>query len=230
MNTYLLGEITLSISTILYMIWMWPQILHTQKRKTTEGLSFQLHICLFIAACCDLIYGNGQDMEWQFRLVTISLLICLIIQHIQFLRFKKTKLNIYISSNTNKKTIVVNRIYIATIILTSLLVISILIILDKHYSNNTYNNIGFVSVIFYHLYTIPQIYKNHQLKSTDALSNSFIYILIILSTLDLCSAISLSWNWPSLVGPSSALVTAIILLYQLQSYKKKTPTIIKIPT
>ena len=191
---------------------MWPQILHTEKRKSTSGLSLQLHIALFIAACCDLIYGNGQHMEWQFRLVTISLLMTLIIQHIQFLKFNPDKFKTY---------------RFLTIIIFLLLLISIYIVLMQKYNSNTYNNIGFISIIFYHLYTIPQIYKNYQLKSTKALSNIFIYILILLSLLDLCSALLLSWNWPSIIGPIGSLITAIILFVQLIKYQKYPDLMIK---
>ena len=202
---HIIGEITLSISLVFYLVGMWPQIIHTEKTESTNGFSKNLHICLFIAACFDLIYVNGQNMEWQARLVTISLIINLIIQQIQFLRFNKNNKGSYI---------------VLILILNTFLLMSIYLTTTQHLKSATYNTIGFISIIFYHLYTFPQIYTNSKLKSTKDLSSVFIYNLIIVSFLDLSSAICLSWNWPSIIGPIFALTPTIILIAQIHYYKK----------
>src|SRR3989338_11149191 len=84
MTHHVIGEITLSLSTLIYFFWFLPQIYLNFKRKNTDGLSLWMHGLLLLGYSADLLYGFGRHMQWQYRLVTIVGLICLFVQHIQF--------------------------------------------------------------------------------------------------------------------------------------------------
>ena len=44
-------------------------------------------LCLLLISWCDLIYGFGREMQWQYRMVTVVGLLSLSIQHYQFGRY-----------------------------------------------------------------------------------------------------------------------------------------------
>ena len=48
MTAHQIGEITLSLSTIVYFFWFVPQIILNYKRKSTAGFSLWMHGLLLI--------------------------------------------------------------------------------------------------------------------------------------------------------------------------------------
>lgn len=207
MTLHSLGEITLSFSTVIYIIWLLPQVRLNFKRKSTNGLSFWLHSLLFLGYSADLTYGFGFHMEWQYRMVTIVGLISLIIQHWQFSHYELGK-------SLDKF-----QYYAVTIVVFSLLIFSIHT-LAFHYSREFYNFFGMVSNVAFLIYMIPQIIKNYVNQSTEGLSVWFVIFTLFLGTCDLTSAYALQWSWPSLFGPSVGFLLKAMLLFQLYSYER----------
>ncbi|PIQ43133.1 MAG: hypothetical protein COV52_08275 [Gammaproteobacteria bacterium CG11_big_fil_rev_8_21_14_0_20_46_22] len=207
MNIHTLGEITLSISTIIYFIWFLPQLWLNFKRKDTEGLSYWMHGLLLFGYMADLMYGFGRDMQWQYRLVTIVGLASLFIEHYQIGRY-----------GLHSKSEVISYALI-TLVFLGLLGYAIDNVSFTHRSKHFYDTAGMVSNVCWFTYMLPQIIKNYLNKSTEGLSLYFVLIAVLITVCDLTSAIALNWDWPSLVGAPLTLLKKSVLLFQCWWYR-----------
>lgn len=208
-----LGEITLNISTALYFIWFIPQLKLTFTRRSTHGLSLFMHSLLMLGYIMDLMYGFGQSLPLQYRLVTLFGLVSLLIEHFQFARF---------GLNTkNEKTL-----YILVSGIFSLLFISVIynVFIDIH-SKLYYNIAGFISMSCWLAFFLPQIIKNFVNRSTEGLSKTFVWISLFTSICDFTSAFALNWALPSKVSAPINLIQELILIAQFYSYQKEIPAI-----
>jgi uncharacterized protein with PQ loop repeat len=219
MTAHLIGEISLSISTIVYIVWFLPQIWENFQRKSTHGLSLWMHGLLFLGYSIDLMYGFGRHMQWQYCMVTIVGLICLFIQHYQFARY-----------NLKLRTEYWNFIVLSCLVFFALL-FSILNITVFHHNKWYYDKAGYVETACYFAYVIPQLIKNYREKSTIGLSRLFVTFSIMLSFLDFTSALTLHWDRPSLLMPSVDIIKKFILVFQIVYYGKnaKNMTDVKLP-
>jgi uncharacterized protein with PQ loop repeat len=207
MTDHTIGEITLSISTIIYIIWFLPQIWENFQRKSTEGLSLWMHGLLLLGYTIDLMYGFGRHMQWQYRLVTIVGLICLLIQHFQFARY-----------NLKSKASYWNFMVLSGLVVI-VLVYSILNITVFHHGKWYYDMTGYIESGCYFSYMFPQIIKNYREKSTEGLSRLFVAFAILLSVFDFTSALTLHWDLPSLLMPSVDIIKKCILVFQIFYYR-----------
>lgn len=206
MTAHTIGEISLSVSTIIYIIWFLPQILENFQHKSTEGLSLWMHGLLLLGYTIDLMYGFGRHMQWQYRLVTVVGLICLLIQHIQFALY-----------NLKSKAAYWNFVVLSGLVV-SVLVYAILNITVFHHGKWYYDMTGYIESVCYFSYVIPQIIKNFRLKSTEGLSRLFVAFSILLGFLDFTSALTLHWDLPSLLMPSVDIIKKGILVFQIFYY------------
>jgi uncharacterized protein with PQ loop repeat len=209
MNLHSLGEITLSLSTGIYFIWFIPLIWNNFKRKDTAGLSYWMHGLLLFGYIADLMYGFGQNMEWQYRLVTFLGLISLGIQHAQIIRY-----------GLHSRQDAIN-ILIISILAVGLLIYAGFNIFIIQRSLAFYNMTGFISTLCWFSYMLPQIIKNFIRQSTAGLSVSFVVLSILISLLDITSTITLKWAWPSLLESPLTLVKKLTLLAQVYYYDRK---------
>lgn len=207
MTSHSIGEITLSISTVIYIVWFLPQIWENFQRKSTQGLSLWMHGLLLLGYTIDLMYGFGRHMQWQYRLVTITGLMCLFVQHIQFALY-----------NLKSKTAYWN--YVAlTVLVLIVFVYSILNLTVFHHGKWYYDMTGYVESVCYFSYLFPQIIKNFHEKSTDGLSSLFVVFSILLNLLDFTSALALHWDLPSLLMPTIDFAKKSILVFQIYYYR-----------
>jgi|GEM_PF-813729 uncharacterized protein with PQ loop repeat len=209
MLSHAIGEISLSISTAIYFIWFAPQLWLNFKRKDTEGLSFWMHGLLFLGYSADLMYGFGLQMQWQYRAVTIFGLVSLSIEHYQFGRYGLHRL----SETLN---------YLAISFLVLLLLgFSLYTLAWTHHTRPFYNLMGLISNVCWFAYMLPQIIRNYANKSTRGLSVWFVVLSIFLSVCDITSAVSLKWDWPSLVGAPLTLLKKSVVLFQVYYYGRR---------
>lgn len=202
-----LGQLTLTISSTIYLIWFIPQIILNFKRKDTEGLSLLMHAILCFGYLTDLIYGFGLNMQWQYRAVTIAGLCSLAVQHYQFGRYGLHRLN-------QKLT------YHALTLLCSIVFsFAIYVINFGQYSQRFYDHIGIFSNACGLAFMLPQIIKNFNNQSTVGLSPYFVMIAIFLNVCDSISAWTLNWDYPSKVAPFISMMGNIILLSQVFYYE-----------
>lgn len=207
MTSHTIGEITLSFSTAIYVIWFVPQLWMNYKRKSTEGLSLWMHGLLFLGYSADLLYGFGRHMQWQYRLVTIVGLIFLFLQHIQFACY---------SDHTKSEK---NNFTVLTLLIIAVFFYAVLNFVWLHHDKRYYDIAGFISVLCWMTYFFPQIIKNFYQKSTKGLSMGFVVISIVLSFLDITSTFALHWDWPSILSECITLLKKSILVFQIFYYR-----------
>lgn len=205
-----IGHITLNLSLNVYLVWFVPQLFLNFKRKDTEGLSMLMHGILCIGYLCDLLYGFGRDMQWQYRLVTMIGLCSLAIQHYQFGRYGLHRV-------TERYTYVaLSVIYIALLTY----VISVLAL--GVYGKAFYNHAGMLANACWFSYMLPQIVKNYRNKSTTGLSLGFVLLALSLNLCDNTSAWALGWDYPSKIGPAVTFFGNLLLLSQVIYYAKRS--------
>lgn len=189
-------------------MWFIPQIVLNFKRKNTEGLSLFMHGILLLGYLCDLIYGFGCQMQWQYRMVTIVGLISLSIQHYQIGHYHLTL--------PKEK-----RLYKAlTITYPLLFILCLSVIAFSHFDKSIFDLLGMCTNVCWLIYGIPQIIKNYNNQSTVGLSTLFVCFSIFLNLCDSTSAWALNWDYPSKIGPLFALTQNFILLFQVIYYAK----------
>lgn len=202
-----LGMITLNISFAVYLIWFIPQIILNFQRKSTSGLSLMMHQILFAGYLCDLLYGFGNALQWQYRTVTIIGLLSLTIQHYQFWRYG-------FKNGLEKKQYIGLTGLFAIFLLYTIIGLK----LDA-VSPLLYTFAGVISQICWLSYAAPQIINNYRAQSTTGLSVFFVIFAISLNICDATSAWALNWPLPSKIGPLFALVLHGILLLQWYRYQ-----------
>lgn len=204
-----IGEIAVSVSTVVYLIWFLPQLWLNLKRHNTDGLSLWMHGLLLLGYTADLLYGFGRHMQWQYRTVTIVGLLCLFVQHYQFARF-----------GLHSTRIKFNFIFL-TALVGALLLYAIFNFTFFHHGKKYYDVAGFISDGCWMTFLFPQMIKNYRQQSTQGLSNGFVGLAILLSLLDMISALMLHWDLPSLINPMVSLFKKSVLAAQVLYYRKK---------
>lgn len=207
-SAHAIGELTLSLSTLVYFVWFIPQIWLNYRRHNTEGLSFWMHALLLLGYTADLLYGFGRHMQWQYRMVTIVGLVFLLLQHLQFARYDlHTRAKKY-------QYILVSLLVVAAFVYATLNFTLI------HHGKKYYDLAGFVSDLCWMTYLFPQMIKNYLAKSTLGLSLWFVLFDVLLSVLDITSTFTLHWDWPSVLGECVSVVKKSILIFQIFYYRR----------
>ncbi|MDF1685114.1 MAG: PQ-loop repeat-containing protein [Legionellaceae bacterium] len=204
-----LGNLTLNIAFVLYLIVYVPQIRHNKNKHHLAELSISLHMLIMTSFVLDLLYALFKPLPWQYRAVSIAALSTLSIQQFQLMRFAQERGQIRL---------------LAVLSLFSVSLISILMLLGFFYfdamahSSNTILLIGWVSRVGFLSYIVPQIIKNYRMSSAKALSTSFLALSLFLSLLDLTSAWCLDWGWPNKLGTPLTITLTLMLLWQKKRY------------
>lgn len=203
-----IGYTTLNISMIVYLIWFVPQIILNFRNKNTAGFSLLMQGILSTAYLCDLMYGFGLNMQWQYKMVTLAGLFSLSVQHWQFglygLRQASDKLT-YLALNFWYVILICYAIFAIT---------------WSFHSRAFYDFAGMIANACWLSYMLPQICKNYQNQTTTGLSTHFVMIAIFLNLCDSTSAWTLNWDYPSKIGQAVALIGNSILLLQVFYYGK----------
>lgn len=209
-----IGTISLNISFVIYIIVYIPQILHNKKANNIAQLSIYLHCLLYASYAFDLLYGFSRNLPWQYKTVSIVGLSLLIIQHLQLLKF-------YINQNQ------IVRVSGFILLLIMQIVFTCYFFIVVHGVINTSMTMlfGSISRSCGLLYCLPQIIKNHRLKSTKALSVHFTVLNLFVSLLDTISSWCLDWGWPNkLAAPINCFIMLILLgqarIYNFSKYPK----------
>ncbi|GAB4223155.1 MAG: PQ-loop repeat-containing protein [Francisella sp.] len=197
------GYITLNISFIIYCINFLPQTIHNQIKHKTFEISLLTHSLMIIANSFDLIYAIGFNMQWQYILVDIILLIFLIIQQFQIL-----------NDNRQKK------IYIHTLCVFIFLFVVLIIIFLVQINNNILLLFGVISSFIYNVYWLPQIYKNYHNKQAEGFSIFYLSLTFFGAICDISSGIFLDWPLVSIISSSCLSILIFIQIMQYIYYKQ----------
>jgi len=203
LSSHLIGEITLNISTIIYLIYYLPQLIHNIKSSNLREMSFYFHFILLTAALSDLVYGFGMHMPWQYRLVSFTWVAYLLVQQFQLWRIhKKSRKFQFLSCSLLAYTIAGFLLYLSGSKMLTVFVV-----------------FGYISVFFGIIHTVPQIVRNFNLSSAHALSVYYLILVLVTRVCDNVSAWMLHWPLPSKIGPVIGFICTIVLLSQWLYYK-----------
>jgi len=208
LSLHTLGEISLNISTGIYFIWFLPQLILTFKSRVISHLSLGMHTILVIGYSADLMYGFGQHLPIQYKLVSMVGLILLIIEHYQFWAYKKWQ---------EKDKIVFNAL---TLFFIFLFFYAIYTLILRTHSPQFYNWIGASSWICWLFFMFPQIWKNFLHQSVEGVSIPSVSLAILSNVGDIISAFCLAFAWPNKIGSCIILLPKFILLMQCLCHTK----------
>jgi len=202
--TEYLGIVSINISLLIYLFYFFPQIIYNHMLHKADGISYTTQSMMVLANLLDLVYGFGSIQNWQYRLVTIITLFCLMAQKYQIYRDSKNK-----SLFLHLGVIII--FFLAVLVTFNVDMLSSLAL----------DLVGYASVGLYSIYWLPQIVKNYQLKRADGFNVYFIYLTIIALICDEISSLVFSWPLPSILSPPLIIAFLIVIILQKSYYKKK---------
>ena len=194
-----IGNISLNISFVLYLIVYIPQIIHNQKVANIAQLSFGLHLLLFSSYFFDLLYGFASRLPWQYKTVSSVGLLLVTVQHIQLIKFF-----------INRQLLLHVALSIFLIILNCMAIYYFFIFKNSVLDDGDIFMVGIIARICGLIYCFPQMIKNGISKSANAISVKYIYLNLVLALLDTCSSWCLNWGWPNKLA-APGLIPLIIL-------------------
>lgn len=214
MNTLnFLGNVSLNLSSFLYLILLIPQLIHNRKGKNISGLSIWLHFILFTSYLFDLIYGIADEMPLQYRVVSVVGLFLVMTQHFQLLSFQ--------IKNKYYFLIKIGMFFIFSHVILTYYLFSKL--LSVGLTHETILILGIISRVCEIIYCLPQIYKNWRAKSARAISLHFVFLNILLAILDTVAAWCLDWELPNkVIGPINIMIMFLIM-FQYVKYAYTRP-------
>ena len=201
-NPSLIGAISLNISTVLYFTCYLPQLVHNQRGEKLQGLSLSFHYILFVDYLLDLVYGFALDLPWQYKLVSLTGVIFLVIQQKQLYQLRQK------SCLSNKYLLLLFLICFAIYLLPL--------------SLSGYLAIGYLVHALNIAFYLPQIKNNFKMRSAAlSLSLSFLSLHLLSVLLDNLNAWCLNWPLPSKIGALTTSLLSLILLCQwLYAYRR----------
>ncbi len=199
LNAASFGALSLNISTVIYCIYYIPQLFHNRHAEFLIQLSPKMHYLFLLSMCCDLTYGIGMGLPWQYRLVSLVVVSVLMVQHWQLAHINRVKIH-----------------HLGPFILGVLL--SLLIPSQA----KLFMIFGFSTTLLNAVHFWPQIRYQQQNKNAQALSIYYLLFHSALALLDLSSALLLNWPLPSKIGASLSLANGGILILQYTLYRHNT--------
>ncbi|WP_119328754.1 PQ-loop repeat-containing protein [Cysteiniphilum halobium] len=207
----MIGHISINISFIIYCIYFLPQIIHNQLKHQAGHISHGTHLLMVIANVLDLIYGFGFDLQWQYRVVTMLTLGCLLFQQWQIYRDSERTKN-----EKRKKA----KSYNFHIICLLVIAVGIALVSLHNLNDTMLENIGFISMFCYAVYWLPQIIKNIKEKNATAFSLIFLVLNVLALVCDEISALNFGWPLPSIISPIIILSLLFIMVGQYYYYQR----------
>jgi len=208
MNAIFIGNISLNISFILYLIVYIPQIIHNRISQNIAQLSLWLHTLLYLSYSFDLVYGFSSQLPWQYKVVSIVGLSLVMLQHLQFLNFF-----------IHQRALSLAKLNIGFLIFNLVLLYYFFGIAHGKVGVQTTAIFGTIARLCGLIYCLPQIIKNKYSQSGNAISVHFLYLNLTLAILDTISSWCLDWGWPNKLASPLNGIMMIIILWQAKKYK-----------
>ena len=206
-----LGFVTLDISTLCYTFVYALQIIHNLRENSIIGLSFLFHALLLIAATCDLCYGFVLINQWQYRLVSADVFLCLLVQHI----------HLFCVHRDNRSMLI--KLYGLTCVVVFMFFSCFCAYFFSYKQNLIAITFGWLERFCYLIYVVPQIMKNFKNNGfSQSISPYYISLMLFLCLCDSISAWCLRWAAPSLYGAPVAFALHCLLFFQVMRYVKHT--------
>jgi uncharacterized protein with PQ loop repeat len=199
-----LGQLTIQISFVFYMSMFVPQLLFNLRHRGVHGLNWLMHLILLTSCLCDSVYGISQHMPWQYYSVSLSGLVLLSLQHVQFWLYQREQLP------PGYKPI--------TALLALLAVVGVCAVLRADPTRKIFPILGGLAGCGYLTASLPQMLTNQRRQSTEGLSFLFVMFQTVGLLCDVISAYSLDWPLPNKIGAPISLLLQLVLLYQFYAY------------
>lgn len=207
-----IGLIALNISTLIYMVVYLPQLWHNHQHPHLEHMSFGFHALLLLGAIMDLYNAFGIITQWQYQLVGSIYVICLLIQHLQWLSIARKKQCMTLH-------------HITSLCATALLIGLMYPPLQQ--SSSWCLGMAWLARLAFISYSIPQIINNHVHPNNQAIAIPFLYLSMITYGCDSIAAIALHWGAPNACGALICLCLNLILWGQHKYHGHSVATTIK---
>ena len=177
------------------------------RSQRIDQLSLGFHGLLVVAALSDIYYGFGMINQWQYWVVSVIMLVCIMVQHLQLLVANKDKL-----SNTllclSGLMLIVGLSY--GVVFTSL-----------HPGLWFFILMGWVQRLSYMFHALPQWIKTFKLRCSNALSPWYIGLGIITALCDSVTAWYYHWGPSSRYGAPVSLLIHCALWIQWYMYQSE---------
>jgi uncharacterized protein with PQ loop repeat len=202
----IIGQLSLSISCFVYIICFLPQVWHNRNRENARELSYGLQLLYVMSYSSDWLYGAAANLEWQYRFTTLVGLLALCYQQWQMRPSRKdAQLPHYLSVSLLVVLLIGGSQLLGALIPSSQLPVTVL---------------GILSTFGAAVATLPQIVTNFKHKNGQAISHGFIVTAVFCCILDMISAFSFNWPWPSFVSPPLACALLCFCWGQQTFYRK----------
>ena len=202
-----IGNISLNISFVLYLIVYVPQIIHNQTSKNIAQLSLGLHFLLYISYSLDLCYGFSNHLPWQYKTVSVIGLLLVLVQQLQLIQFFVRQRFFFLVNASG-----------LFLLLNCLTTTYFFIVKHGVVDYQTTFMIGSIARLCGLMYCVPQLIKNKMSKSANAISLHFIYLNLFVALLDTISSWCLDWGWPNKLSAPVNIVLMIMMLAQIKKY------------
>jgi hypothetical protein len=207
MLLHTLGTLAMDAATIIYCFLFLPQLWHNRRPQHISHMSFAYHSLLLVAVYADLFYGFGRIHQWQYQLVGVIAVISLSTEHMQWYQIAR-QLKIMPAYTL--------------VTVTCLILTLAFCVYWKNIPLSLAMFMGWVARVGYITHKIPQIIKNHlQPAAAIAISRSYLYLCLLLGTLDGFAAWALDWGAPSKYGTPINIIFSLILIHQNAKLNKQ---------
>jgi len=203
----LIGQFALSLSLVGYFVWLLPQCLHNIKSQGQHSLHFAMHLLLLIGMLCDLTYGFGIGMPWQYRLVTLTGLVYLSFMHFSYAFYQQP-------------FFAAKYYWPITLSLLAFSLVALSLISQSH-NRALFDSFGLVSMFCWLIASLPQLYSNYQQQDSRSVNRGFAWLLMLTALLDVIACYCLNWDWPSKLSAPIGLSLKLLLLSQCYRYPSR---------
>ena len=199
----LVGNIALNIALSCYLIHYLPQLWHNRNKLYLQKLNLHFHGILCISYLCDLIYGLGVGMPWQYLSVSILGIVFLSIQTGQLMSLHRN-----------------NPVFAAYNGLSLLVLMFFFILMVWPADKNFYIMVGFVEESTAVIFLIPAIYSNWRQKNAQALSIKYLCVNFSYYGFNAIAAHNLDWPLPTKLGTVCGATCLACLILQYRYYSR----------
>ena len=205
----MLAHYAINLSLILYLVFYLPQLFHNIKHMASNPPSFLFHTLMVVGAGCDVFYAVGQIHQWQYLVTSIVMLMCMVVQHLQFAIYHPK-----IKMSLSYKLLCVFMILVVSCTLLAKYIEPFPVI--------WYLSAGWMMHVAYGYHLVPQIIQHYNVKSTLSLSMVYIFLSLLNSSLDWVSAIGFAWPEPSQMSIPIMIALHFVIVWQWFLYHQKT--------
>lgn len=197
-----IGQAFLNIAFCLYLILYLPQIRHNMRHKPFDRMSLAMHFMLFLAYSCDLFYGIGRHMPWQYITVSLVGLSCLVTQHLQWCAYQY-------QVNPQEAT----KLFLQGV---CLILLPFSLYLNFPESTWQMHLQAWIARLGFLLHFLPQIIQYHRQQfRRDAINIHYLGLSLCLSICDLIAAWCLHWDAANILGSVVSLSLKLYLCAQI---------------